>query len=140
MEAKNPSPVLVFCSDSKGTRAPAGETKYCEYYLPIGFSEPAKIPSKIKVPHPMGGRVKTAVAFIVKNVIYPVQHEPIEIEWFYDSKDWRHDRMPTRGEYLIKPGQGESIRRFLAILELQAPYIAEVGIDPGTSANRLGVR
>ncbi|MGZ7246372.1 hypothetical protein ACXWO4_09970, partial [Streptococcus pyogenes] len=52
IEKKSPKNVLAFCSEGRGTRAPAGETKYCNYYIPIDSVTPNEIPAAIKVLHP----------------------------------------------------------------------------------------
>lgn len=127
--AEAPNNVLVFCSGGVGARAPAGQTKYCEYYVPIGALKSETIPSGISVPHPMGGKIQKGSAFIVKNIIYPASYEEIPIEWLKDGK-WQTRVLPTRPEYLIKPGRGQPMRKFRAILELKYPYLAEVGILP----------
>ena len=75
----------------------------------------------------MGSKTKGS-AFIVEKVIYPVQYEAIPIEWLKDGQ-WRTGPLPTRPEYLIKVGHGEPMRKFRAVLELKAPYLAEVGVE-----------
>lgn len=127
IEIKNPSNVLVFCSKGIGAKAPAGETKYCEWYLPIKDISAKKIPSSIKVPHPMGDKTIKGSAFIVKNIIYPVSYEETPIEWFKNNQ-WQTTSLPTRPEYLIKAGNGQSIKPFRAVLELLPPYLARIGI------------
>jgi hypothetical protein len=76
--------------------------------------------------HPMGSRTKGS-AFIVKNVIYPVEAQSISIEWLKQG-EWQTTSLPTRPEYLIRAGNGHPMRPFRAVLELQAPYLAEVGV------------
>lgn len=123
------SNILVFCSDGKGTKDPKSKVKFCNYYAPVNKTEHIKIPSCIKVPHPMGNKTKGS-AFIVKNIIYPVTQENIQLQWFYASKKiWQDHRSSTFGEHLIKKGGGKSIGKFQVILELQTPHLAEVGID-----------
>ena len=130
-EKMNLENVFVFCSEGKGARDPVSERKYCNYYLPIGESVVKEIPIEIQIPHPMGKKSKGS-AFIVKNIIYPVDCETTTIEWLKEGK-WQTAPLPTRPEYLIKSGRGQSMRKFRAILELQYPYLAEVGIDLSTS-------
>jgi hypothetical protein len=126
IEKMNPRNVLVFCSEGKGARDPKGDRKCCTYYVPVGEVGPKAIPSKIKVPHPMGDKTKGS-AFIVRNIIYPAQYEAISVEWLKDDQ-WQSRPLPTRPEYLIKCGQGLPMRKFRAVLELQTPYLAEVGV------------
>jgi len=118
--------VLVFCSEGKGASDPTGEHKFCNYYIPINETRVRKIPLEIKVPHPMGKRTKCS-AFIVKNIIYPIDYKTISIEWL-KNEQWQTIPLPTRPEYLIKSGQGQPMRKFRAVLELKHPYLAEVGI------------
>jgi len=125
IEKAKPNRVLVFCSEGKGARDPIGERKLCNYYIPINEVRPKEISIEIQIPHPMGKRTKGS-AFIVKNIIYPVEYKAIPIEWLKNTK-WQTAPLPTRPEYLIRFGQGRSIRKFRAILELQYPYLAEVG-------------
>ena len=68
-------------------------------------------------------------AFRVKKVIRldEIQREfPFSVEWYcFKDEGWRgkkpwrkHDRLPTKGEYLLKHGDGTSLRPVSAILEL----------------------
>ncbi len=126
IEKIDPGNVLVFCSEGKGARDPIGERKYCSYYIPVGEVAPRKIPMGIQIPHPMGKKTRGS-AFIVKNIICPAVYEATPIVWLKGS-GWQTAPLPTRPEYLIKPGQGQPMRRFRAVLELKWPYLAEVGI------------
>jgi hypothetical protein len=47
------------------------------------------------------------------------------MEWFSQGA-WREDRIPTRGEYLIRRGGEIAIRDVAAVLELKPPYLAIV--------------
>jgi len=128
--AKNPSSVLVFCSENMGDDTKS-KPSYCNYYIPVGKTEPVEIPSVIDIPHPMGKKTRGS-AFIVKKIIYPVPNNYGEIlaGWFYSGqKKWQNHRSSTRGEHLIRSGGIKPISKFCAILELQAPYLAEGGIS-----------
>jgi hypothetical protein len=132
IQARRPDRVWAFCSEGVGARAPGGKTTYCDYYIPLGTSALQQIPSTMKVPHPMGRDTKTASAFVVnKNIdsFGDADHDfgQIPIEWMKDGK-WQTAPLPTRPEYLIKVGQGSILRRFRAILVLESPYLARVGI------------
>ena len=127
IERAKPGKVLVFCSEGKGARDPVGERKRCDYYLPVGETAHRRIPSEVEIPHPMGNRTK-ASAFIVKNIIYPTSHDAVPIEWLKNG-EWQLTPLPTRPEYLVRPGRGSPMRKFRAVLELQAPCLAEVGIS-----------
>jgi hypothetical protein len=51
----------------------------------------------------------------------------LTVEWFSLKKGpWRRERVPTRGEYLIRAGGVERMRPYRAVLVLQAPYLAVV--------------
>jgi len=125
----NPKNVLVFCSKGKGAKEPKSKTKLCSHYTPVDNTEPIKIPSRVKIPHPMGKRTKGS-AFIVKRIIYPIP-DPIyapSIEWIKKGQ-WQVATLPTRPEYLIRAGKGQPTREFRAILELRPPYLAEVSVQ-----------
>ena len=67
----------------------------------------------------------------VAGLIHPVEAFALPaVEWLTEGQ-WRQDRIPTRGEYLIRPGEGQSSIAPLSglCLELQAPYLALVGAD-----------
>lgn len=119
-----PNRVVVFCSDGKGAISPSSKTHYCTHYTPIDTLESKRIPLPIHVPHPMGSAGK-ATAFIVKNILFPATFREVSILWLKQNV-WQRRPLPTRPEYLIKPGAGSPIRKFQAILELQHPYIAEI--------------
>ncbi len=133
IEKIKPSSVLVFCSEGKGARDPAGYKRHCNYFIPVGETVIKTIPTEIQVPHPMGSKTKGS-AFLVKSIIYPAFYEAIPIEWLKNGQ-WQTTPLPTRPEYLIKPGNGHLMRGVRAVLELAAPYLAEVGVNPEASTN-----
>jgi hypothetical protein len=52
---------------------------------------------------------------------------PERWQWFcVNQKQWRLDSIPTRGEYLLKPGDGTSLRARAAVLQLEAPFFMEI--------------
>jgi hypothetical protein len=124
-----PETVLVFCSKGKGARDPKSERKLCNYYEPVGEIR-KRIPDGVQIPHPMGNKTK-ASAFIVERVIYPASFEPETLEWLKKNNGWQTKPLPTRPEFLVRPGKGPVMRPIRAILKLKAPYLAEVGIDVG---------
>lgn len=126
IEKMKPNKVLVFCSEGKGARDPAGSKSYCNYFIPVGESATKTVPAEIQVPHPMGEKTRGS-AFIVENILYPAKFDSVPIEWLKDGK-WQTTALPTRPEYLIRSGNGNPMRGVRAILELKAPYLAEVGI------------
>jgi hypothetical protein len=120
--------VLVFCSDSRGANDPKGHPAIATEYRCVDDSSWQPIPEGVMVPHPFGGR-SVAVAFRVVKVLHPVpdQFQNNQMEWFcVKDGSWRTDRVPTRGEYLIRSGDGASLRRTYAILELAAPYVVQI--------------
>lgn len=128
IEILNPSAVLVFCSYSPHAKSPKSATGYCNEYRHPNESSWRPIPDKIEIPHPLGSRAE-ATGFKVVNVIYPIDHHIYEDnhEWFCikDSK-WRTDPVPTRPEYLVRPGGLIKLRKLHAILKLAYPYIVHL--------------
>lgn len=126
--ATGPDVVYVFCSEGSGAADPPNEPVPCRSYRLVGQAAWNPLPEGVRVPHPFRPGQKEASAFVVKRVVYPVA--PLElpsVEWFSLKKGpWRRDRVPTRGEYLIRAGKGERIRSFRAVLILQEPYVAVV--------------
>jgi len=118
--------VLVFCSNSEATFDPVSPPKLCTYYVPVNTLQSKAIPANIEVSHPMGGKTRSGSAFIVKRIIQPVSFGKVPIEWFSKGK-WKKQPLPTRPEYLIRPGKGALMREVYAILELKHPYLVEVG-------------
>jgi hypothetical protein len=132
----NPDAVHVFCSMSTGAVTPEHDPVDCTSFLWMG--EPAsawrQMPEKIRVPHPFRDGSNEASAFVVERVeAAPDPFELPKIEWlcFKGGPHWRRDRVPTRGEYLIKAGGGERMRRCRAVLILKDPYLALVRTEGG---------
>jgi hypothetical protein len=134
LSAVRPPAVFVFCSDSVGAVDPATRgipvgTAECQSYQFSGREGWQPLPAAVRVPHPFRGARRQASAFIVQRVVYPVQtFLPPAAEWLTDGT-WRQDRIPTRGEYLIRPGGSSTMRGVRAILELREPYLALVRAD-----------
>jgi hypothetical protein len=89
------------------------------------------MPKGIRVPHPFRLGSKLASAFVVQQIIYPVeQFELPGVEWFSPKKGpWCQTCVPTRGEYLIRQSGTIAMRSVRAILELKPPYLAVVSTD-----------
>lgn len=123
--------VYALCSHSPKSLDPdahQGRLLASEYRL-LGDKEwqPMPHPDEMKVTNPFKRR-GLALAFRVRRII---QFEPITppfgIEWYSKQEQrWRSDRLPTRGEYLIRKGGDASLRKVCAALELYAPYLAEL--------------
>lgn len=124
---KKPKNVLVFCSEGIGATDPKSKAKYCKNYKLVNQPDFQPIPTTIKIPHPLGKKTRGS-AFVVKDIIYPVDFSSKSVKWLYQNKEWRADRVPTRSEYLIKPGSGESMRKYRATLVLKSPYLAEITV------------
>jgi hypothetical protein len=143
-----PNGVFVFCSEGRGARDPAvvtpsNRTVDCQSYRFIGDQEWQPMPEEIRVPHPFRpAGTKLASAFKVRSIVYPV--EPFQkvwpsisgtelptVEWFSLKRKgpWCQDKIPFRGEFLIRPGGTTPMRNVRAILELEPPYLAVVSAD-----------
>jgi hypothetical protein len=125
---------IAFCSNSAGavdpadTGDPVGTTE-CRSFRFVGQEEWRPWPVGVRVPHPFRESKRQAAAFVVSRVIYPVEAFTLPaVEWLSGDR-WRQDRVPTRGEYLIRPGGTVPIRPVRAVLELKAPYLAFVSAD-----------
>jgi hypothetical protein len=122
----------AFCSEGNGAKTPPGAPLYCTSYRRVGEGEEwTPIPATISVPHPFRRQQREATAFIVQEIICPVPDRvQRNIRWLSlgpsGEEEWRADRVPTRGEYLIKPCDGETMRRYCAVLVLKKPYFALV--------------
>jgi hypothetical protein len=84
-------------------------------------------PGLMKVTNPFKRR-GLALGFRVRRVqqIEP-EVPPFNVEWFSRGEgDWRMDRVPTRGEFLIRRGGRLPLRPVCALLELQPPYLVEL--------------
>lgn len=89
------------------------------------------MPEGVEVPHPIPPGEKGASAFVVRRVMYPVDDlQRPAVEWFSLTKGpWCQRKLPTRPEYLIRPGGKVMMPRFSAVLELKPPYLAVVSAE-----------
>jgi hypothetical protein len=131
--------VYVFCSDGQGAKDPPHSPSNCKSYRHVGDTTWNLIPEAIHVPHPFRRQQKEATAFKVEKIIYPVDLCVLPtVEWFWlddSGKDlWRQDAVPTRGEYLIKPGGGAKMRGYRAVLVLKKPYLVVVDTETNETA------
>ena len=137
IEKIKPEKVLVFCSSGNG-KDPADDIadlndmdRYThKFYKPINENEYLPIPPEIIVTLPSKKNAVQGSAFKVKDIIIPnANNEQYNVEWLLkDGTTWRSDKIPTRGEFLIKFGQGAPMRPFSVILELEYPYLVEIKI------------
>lgn len=83
----------------------------------------------MRVTHPFRAGRKQASAFVVRRIVSPVEPFTVPcVEWLHEA-GWRQDRVPTRGEYLIRPGGTITMRPVRTMLELRSPYLALVSTD-----------
>jgi hypothetical protein len=138
LKAANHDGAYVFCSCSKSAVDPArdgnsSQALKCKSYrfLTGDESQWKPIPSGVCVPHSFRKGQTLASAFVVKQIIHPVTcFRPPAVEWFSVRKGpWCQERMPTKGEYLIRPGGTHSMRDVGAVLELAPPYLAVVSAE-----------
>ena len=125
--------VFAFCSEGRRAVDPdrngtVSRAVDCQKYHFIGDADWLPMPAGVRVPHPFRPGKRLASAFIVQRIIYPV--EPFQrpaVEWFSPTKGpWCQTQVPTRGEYLIRPGGAFAMRSVSAVLELRPPYLAIV--------------
>jgi hypothetical protein len=133
-------PVLVFCSYSPKAKRPSGDPVYSESYRFVddldGPLQP--IPYEVRVPHHFGKVKVSGCAFKVKKVTgAPEPFRVAAAEWFVRDCicHWRYDSIPTRGEYLIRPGGTQPTRLVTLVLELEPPYLALVYPPHATEAS-----
>ncbi len=131
LRRSNSSHVYVLCSKSRNAVDPKGTSAFARSFKIAGEGDRTwqPIPDTIKVPHPFGSK-STASAFVVSHVFQPsdIELNP-EVQWFcVGSKTWRLDNIPTRGEYLLRPGQGSKLRPISAILELKEPFVVQIRV------------
>lgn len=132
-------PVFVLCSDSPVATDPAGDNKHivaeCKWYRPVDQTDWQRCPDAVHVPHAFRAKTKREVsAFIVQRIISPGAPFPLpSVEWLSKEGQWRQDRLPGQGEYLIRAGGSQQVRPVRAVLELKYPYLAVVSADPPQS-------
>jgi len=124
--------VYAFCSYSPNAHDPDVNkgTLLARQYRYFGESEWRLMPDPniMKVTNPFK-RKGLALGFKVSRVIQvnPAIVPPFTVEWYSRGEDrWRADRVPTRGEYLLRRGGNLPLRPICAILELAVPYLAEL--------------
>jgi hypothetical protein len=133
--ANRRGPVYALCSFSTGARDPDVHrgTRLATHYRSIPETEwhPMPDPELMKVTNPFRRRGR-ALAFKVGRVLeLPPQVPPFCIDWYSRTKKvWRSDRLPTRGEFLIRRGGPVPLRSVCAALELVEPYLAELKYEP----------
>lgn len=124
---KHSNRIFVFCSDSKGARDPIGDKFNVKQFKWSMSDKWLDLPPTIKIPHPFGKKT-LACSFKVKAIYDPkIIKIPKGIRWFcMRDKKWREDKLPTRGEYLIKTGGNCRLRKICRVLELEPPYLAVI--------------
>lgn len=125
---------FAFCSKSKNAVDPAVagkpiETTERRSFRFVSQNEWRPFPTGVRVPHPFRERRRQASAFVVHRIVYPVEvFSAPPVEWL-SKGTWRNERLPTRGEYLIRVGGTNLMRPVRAVLELREPYLALVRAD-----------
>jgi hypothetical protein len=122
-----PVSVLALCSQSKGAIDPKGIPTRARVFRTTEESNWQTIPDTINVPHPFGEKT-SASAFRVSRVLSPSDVSiTTEFHWLrVKDRVWCDERIPTRGEYLLRPGRGAPLRPIRAVLELQEPFVVEI--------------
>jgi hypothetical protein len=123
-----PEAVYAFCSESRGASDPPSKPVACKRYRFIEEEAWRPLPAVVSIPHPFRPNATEASAFVVQRIIDAGDAgDAPRIEWFsLTSGPWRRHSVPTRGEYLIRPGRGEPMRKWRAVLVLRDPYLAVV--------------
>lgn len=119
---------FALCSDSPLAAQPRGAVRHSTEYRASETGEWLPIPSAIRIPHPFGGR-ELASAFVVEGIdlLGERENQPtFGIAWMSSRGTWREDRLPTRGEYLIKRGGVARLRPVYAVLTLRPPFVVWV--------------
>lgn len=126
---KSQGPVFAFCSHSPNARDPdkhRGNLRATHYrHLDETAWHAIPNPKFMYVTNPFKRR-GLALAFKVRRVVaLDPATPPFPVEWFAKrDRRWHSDRLPTRGEFLIRRGGSASLRPVSALLELIPPYLA----------------
>jgi hypothetical protein len=133
-------PVYVLCSNSPGARDPDLHrgTRFATHYQNIGSNIWHAMPERdlMNVTNPFK-RQGLALAFRVVRVIQmEAAMPPFAVEWYSKGQQcWRSDRLPTRGEYLIRRGGSITPRSVCAVLEVAPPYMAVLRHEPAETSS-----
>jgi len=132
-------PVYVLCSDSPGARDPdlyGRDERHAQAYQLVGSDVWQEMPDReLMIATNPFKRRERACAYVVRKVIQIVAADvpPIKIEWYgKDKGEWSRERLPTRGEFMIRRGGEQPLRRVRAVLELAPPYLAVLRPMPRT--------
>lgn len=134
--AKAAGPVFALCSHSPGARDPDSHrgTLQATHHRDLDEKDWHAMPdpNEMKVTNPFKRR-GLALAFKVRRVVtLNPEIPPFTVEW-YRKRDqrWRSDKLPTRGEFLIRRGGSTPLRAVGALLELVPPYLAVLTREVG---------
>ncbi len=118
-------PTFVLCSDSPGASDPRSEPVPAAEYRAVGSETWVPLPPAISVPHPF--HTPVASAFVVDGIERLTDQPQFGISWLR-TKDmmWRDERLPTRGEYVIRTDGTLRPRRAFAILRLREPWLVHI--------------
>jgi hypothetical protein len=132
-------PIFVLCSHSLGARDPDEYRggRLATHFSDLDESEWKAMPDPfmMKVTNPFKRRNR-ALAFKVRRVVaLDPAVPPFTVSWYAKREErWRSDssdRLPTRGEFLIRRGGSVSLRPVSALLELVPPYVQVLKREAG---------
>lgn len=128
-----PKKVFVFCSAGGGKDPGEGdnETENLDkhihsMYRPVNEDGFKEMPNDIEVTLPSKTNKGVGSAFIVEKIITSIYYEKWSLDWLKKDGKWQTAPLPTRGEFLIRLGTAQPMRKVRAILELKYPYLAEI--------------
>ena len=125
-----PDTVSVFCSRDTGASDPPHAPISCHSYRFVEDATWTRLPAVVNIPHPFRLHASLeASAFVVQRIVpipWGASQIDTPVEWLSQHGVWRHETIPTRGEYLIRPGGGKQLRPYRAVLVLRDPFLAMV--------------
>ncbi len=126
---KESGPVHVLCSVGPRAKDPhPSKPPLATYFRFHGEGEHwGKMPDEkeMHVTNPFKKK-ELATAFVVMSVHQLDGTAPdFGVSW-YSKGDWREDRLPSMGQYLVRRGGKAKLRRVHALLELKPPYLATI--------------
>lgn len=127
--SKTTSDIYAFCSNGSGVDPSRDGGVCCSRWKPHGKADWRHIPDGVQVPHGFNGNQQYACAFLVSDVIRvdPGKRLPVHVEWLDKNGRWRREKLPTRGEKLVRPcssGAALPKKGICAVLKLKPPYLA----------------
>ena len=127
--SRETGPVFALCSHSPGAQDPDKNrgTLLATHHRELEEKEwhPMPDPDIMKVTNPFK-RQGLALAFKVRRVVaFDPEAPPFSVEWYGKQENrWFSEKVPTRGEFLVRRGGSTPLRAVGALLELMPPYLA----------------